>query len=90
MPHLKTYSLKDAICGCYHSMSHCGMNQTSPKSLNDCSMMMSYCGCSMTMSLSDSLSLNLTNLSHCDSSTTNCSMMMNYCGCSTMMSLSDS
>lgn len=61
MPHMETYSLKN-VNGDYHSTSHCGM---SPMSLS---------GCSMTMSLSDSL--NLTSLSHCDSSTTNCSMMM--------------
>lgn len=83
MPHVETYSLKDAICGCCHLTSHCGMNQTSPKSLSDCSMMMTS-----VMTISKNLSCGcLTSLNHCDNSMMT---MTNYCGCSTMMSLSDS
>ena len=65
MPRCGDILPEGVICGCCHSMSHCGTSPKSLKNLNGCSMNPnSLNGCSMT------------SLSHCDSSTmrmtTNC------------------
>ena len=65
MPRCGDILPEGVICGCCHSMSHCGTSPKSLKNLNGCSMNPKSLSCGY-----------LTSLSHCDSSS-----LTSLCGC---------
>lgn len=92
MPRCGDILPEGVICGCCHSMSHCGTSPKSLKNLNGCSMNPnSLNGCSTTslsrygsstMRMTTNCCDSTTSLNHCDSSnlTSLCGYPKSCCG----------